>query len=89
MCNVSSNIEVLGFLGFQASIVSMILILEFYSIQSVVSTGRVYGYLTSYMDCFSSFSLSAQCLFAGPSHSCSASVYSWSNLLRCHLLPQI
>ncbi|CEG37301.1 drug metabolite transporter superfamily [Plasmopara halstedii] len=49
--NVSSNIEVLGFLGFWASIVSIIqvLILELDSIQSVVFTGRVYGYMTGYV----------------------------------------
>ncbi|ETI53512.1 hypothetical protein F441_03563 [Phytophthora nicotianae CJ01A1] len=49
--NVDSNIEVLGFLGFWASIVSIIqvLILERSPIEAVDFTGRVYGYMAGYV----------------------------------------
>ncbi|KAF4043684.1 Solute carrier family 35 [Phytophthora infestans] len=49
--NVDSNIEVLGFLGFWASIVSIIqvLILERSPIEAVDFTDRVYGYMAGYV----------------------------------------
>ncbi|KAG7390749.1 hypothetical protein PHYPSEUDO_006868 [Phytophthora pseudosyringae] len=49
--DVDSNVEVLGFLGFWASIVSIIqvLVLERSPIEAVDFTGRVYGYMAGYV----------------------------------------
>ncbi|KAL4093445.1 hypothetical protein PRIC1_010879 [Phytophthora ramorum] len=49
--NVDSNIECLGFLGFWASVVSVIqvLVLERAPIEAVDFNGRIYGYMTGYV----------------------------------------
>ncbi|KAI9914861.1 hypothetical protein PsorP6_008577 [Peronosclerospora sorghi] len=49
--NVDSNIEVLGFMGLWASIVSIIqvFVLERRPIEAVLFNGRIYGYMTGYV----------------------------------------